>query len=48
MESSKVDEEFKFDDKKEKLYDMKLKNFNKETISQSYRNTSQNNPNKNK
>jgi hypothetical protein len=34
MESSKNDEELKLDDKKEKLYDIKLRNLTKEVTSQ--------------
>jgi len=48
LESNKIDDELKFDDKKEKLYDIKLKNLNKEVTSQSSKNVAITNPNRNK
>lgn len=46
MESYKFDEELKIDDKKEKLYDIKLKNLNKEITSQVNKNLAPASPNK--
>lgn len=48
MESTKIDDELKVDDKKEKLYDMKLKNLNKEITSPVNKNVVPSNPHKNK
>lgn len=48
MESSKIDDELKVDERKEKLYDMKLKNLNKEITSQTYKNVVTTNPDRNK
>ena len=48
MESSKIDDELKLDDKKEKLYDMKLKNLHKEITSQTNKNVVPANPDRNK
>jgi len=42
MESSKIDEELKLDDKKEKLYDIKLRNLTKEVTSQTNKNVAVN------
>ncbi len=48
MESSKIDDEMKIDDKKEKLYDIRLKGLNKEITSQGSKNVVPANPTKNK
>ncbi len=48
MESSKIDDELKVDDKKEKIYDINLKNLNKEITSTTNKHVVPSNTDRNK